>query len=547
MNGPRRTTADGPPTAQRAACRGALAVLFVLTALLPLGCAAFHRGAYWPRYESRLAEAAASADGAPAGAVPDWSDGARAEALRARFREATARRWSDEALADAARSMNAGAGRYVYGSALRNLTALYVDPVSYGDLVVAGIESLRASLETRAFRQQFPEADDAAKRARLAGALAVLSLKARAARPLFSWQATEWLDVALEKNRALLGLPDGAVVAEFLFGATDALDPYTRFMTAEMLGAYERQLTGEYAGIGAAVTRREGRVFLDEVFAGGAAHAAGFEADDEIVRVGGRPVRDLDLAEISRRLRGEAGTEVLVSVRAGGEGPAVTHTLVRTPVRLPAVRGVQMIAGEDAVGYLRLTVFRSGTERELRAAVADLVARGARRLVLDLRGNPGGSLLEAISAAGVFLAGGRVVETRGRALGTDWTYDVPLFARQAWAGPMAVLVDAGTASAAEALAAALAARDRAPLVGRRTYGKGAAQIKVPILGSGTAVTVTVARVYGPDETCVEGAGLAPDRPVPEPDDAPPTPADDPAVRAAIDLLRAEPAPDTAPR
>jgi len=516
-----------------------VAFLF-LAAILPLGCVAFQHGAYWPTYESHLSENADGRDGAPAGAVPDWSDGPRTEALRGRMCEAVARRWSNEALADSARDMDARAGRYVYGAALRTLTGLYVDPVSYRDLVVAGVESLRAALESDAFRARFPEADDAAKRARLAEALEILSLKAGAARPLFSWQATEWLDVAMEKNRAMLGLPDGAVVAEFLFGATDALDPYTRFMTAEMLGTYRRQLKGEYAGIGAAVMRRGERVLLEEVFEGGAAHDAGFVAGDEIVRVDGAAVRGMDPAKVSRRLRGEAGTEVRVSVRAGGEGPAVTHTLVRTAIRLPSVRGVRLLEGDGAVGYLRLVAFKSGTERELRDAVADLKRRGARGLLLDLRGNPGGALLEAIGAAGVFLENGRVLRTRGRMFGTDWAYDVPLFARQAWAGPMAVLVDEGTASAAEALAGALAQRDRAPLVGRGTYGKGAAPITVPILGSGTAVVVTVARVYGPDEECVEGEGLTPDRHVPAPPSPPETVAEDPVVRAAINLLKDEP-------
>jgi carboxyl-terminal processing protease len=521
-----------------------LFVLF-LAALVPLGCTAFERGSYWPRYQSRLSDGAASIDDVPAGTAPDWSDATRAEAIRRRLRAAVSRRWSNVALAESARDMAPRAGRYVYGGALRTVVALYVDPVSYRDLVVAGIESLRAALDDETFRDRFTATDDADRRARLAEALEILSLKARATSFLFSWQATEWLDVALEKNRTLLGLPDGAVVAEFLFGATDALDPYTRFMTAEMLGTYERQLKGEYAGIGAAVTQRDGRVFLEEVFDGGAAREAGLEAGDELLRIDDEPVGGLDLSEVSERLRGKRGTEVRVTVRPGGDGEPRTVTLTRTAVRLPSVRRVRLLEGDGAVGYLRVTGFKSGTERELRAAVADLRGRGARRLLVDLRGNPGGSLLEAIGAAGVFLDGGRVVETRGRALGADWSYDVPLFARQAWDGPLVLLVDGGTASAAEALAAALSARGRARLVGRRTYGKGAAQIKVPILGSGTAVTVTVARVYGPDERCLEGEGLAPDRHVPEPDDPPETLADDAAVRAGLDLLRAQALPEAA--
>ncbi|GAG51583.1 unnamed protein product, partial [marine sediment metagenome] len=188
----------------------------------------------------------------------------------------------------------------------RTLVWLYVDPITYRDLVVSGIESLRAALEDETFRARFAEADDAEKRARFAAALDILSLKARAANPLFSWQATEWLQVVLEKNRALLGLPDGAVVAEFLFGATDCLDPYTRFLTAEMLRGYRRQTKGVYTGIGASVTARGRRVFVQEVFEGGAAANAGLQVGDELVRVDGQVVRGQALVEVTRRLRGEA-------------------------------------------------------------------------------------------------------------------------------------------------------------------------------------------------------------------------------------------------
>jgi len=534
---------DGPAAAKCLARRVSAPVAILLVALaaaaLSAGCVVFPHGAYWPRYESRLAEDAPSGQGRSAGAAPDWSDTQRAEALRGRLRAAVARRWSNEALAESARQMDAAAGRWVYGSAMGTLVGLYVDPVAYRDLVVSGIESLRAALDDETFRARFPQADDAAKRARLAEALEILSLKARAASPVFSWQATGWLDVALEKNRTLLGLPDGAVVAEFLFGATDALDPYTRLLTAEMVRGYKRELKGVYKGIGAAITMRGGRIFLEEVFDGGAAQQAGLRVGDELVRIGGEAVGGLDLAEVSRRLRGEAGTEVTVTMRPGGAGEVRTVTLRRAAVRVPSVRGARLLEGDGTVGYLRLTAFKSGTERELRQTVADLRGRGARRLLLDLRGNPGGSLLEAIGAAGVFLEGGRVLRTRGRMLGADWTYDVPLFARQGWPGPMVVLVDEGTASAAEALAAALARRGRARLVGRRTYGKGAAQIHVPLLGTGTAVCVTVARVYGPDGQCLEGVGLEPDHYVPAPAEPVRDIADDPAVRAAVDLLRAE--------
>jgi len=525
----------------------ALALLLFATALAG-GCAAFAHGSYWPRYESRLAEGAVRRDepgNVPAAAarapatVADWSSPAEAERLRARLHTTVSRRWKDDDLVASARALDAGAGRWVYGGAMQTLAWFYVDPVTYGDLVVSGIESLRAALDDETFRAKFPEAADDTRRTRFAEALDILSLKARAARPVFSFQATEWLDVVMEKNRAMLGLPDGAVVAEFLFGATDALDPYTRFLTAEMYRGYRQQVQGRYSGIGASLAARDGRVLLDEVFEHGAAAEAGLAAGDELVSVDARPVAGLPPAAVSRMLRGKAGTKVTLVVRPAGGAELRTVTLTRMAIRLPTVRRVRMLEGEPGVGYLALTGFKSGTDKELRAAVARLADAGAEALLLDLRGNPGGSLWQAVAAAAVFLEDGRVLRTRGRAPGAGWTYNVPLFASQAWAGPLVVLVDEHTASAAEALAGALACRGRAVLVGRRTYGKGAAQVTLPIAASDCAICVTVARVYDPDDHCVEGTGLVPDVSVPAPAEAPASLADDPVVRAGVTALRAE--------
>jgi carboxyl-terminal processing protease len=315
-------------------------------------------------------------------------------------------------------------------------------------------------------------------------------------------------------------------------------------MTPEMVRSYDEQMSGGYAGIGAVIAARDGRFFLQEVFEGGAAAKAGLHAGDELLAVGGRDLAGLGMADVGRLLRGEAGTQVALSVRPGGEGQPREAALVRSWVRLPSVRGARLIEGEDGVGYLRLTVFKSGTEKELRQALRDLSDQGARAVVLDLRGNPGGELAEAVGAAGALLAGGRVARTRGRVLGATWTYDVPLLASPAWRGPLAVLVDEGTASAAEVLAAALAARGRATVVGRRPFGKGAAQINVPVSGA-SAVCVTVARVYDPKGACIESRGVGVDREVARPVSAPAALRDDAAVRAAIEWLHAAPAPPSA--
>jgi carboxyl-terminal processing protease len=239
----------------------------------------------------------------------------------------------------------------------------------------------------------------------------------------------------------MLGLPDGAVVSEFLFGAMDSLDPYSRYLTPEMLRIYREQMEGAYTGIGTEVAVREGRIFISKAFDGGGAAKAGLKAGDEIVAVDGQPVSGMPLSEVGRRLRGKPGTKVAVKVRTGGEGEPHEVAIERMVIHLPAVRETRIVDAERGIGYVRLSEFQDGAEEELRRAVEGLAAKGAKALILDLRSNPGGSLLEAVWVAGMFLPGGPVIRTRGRMLGATWNYDVPLLERQAWRGPLAVLTD----------------------------------------------------------------------------------------------------------
>ena len=461
-------------------------------------------------------------------------------AARAALQDGITRRWSDEDLFESARRMDAFAGRCAYADAMEILVWWYVDPLSYRRLIEAGLVSLRAALDNPKFCQRFPVAADQAKRERFAEALDILALKARAADPWLALEAADWLAVAIEKNHGMLGLPDGAVVAEFLFGAMDSLDPYTRFLTRDMNRQYDEQIEGSYVGIGAEIVTRDGRFFLKEIFEGSAAAKADLKVGDEIVAVAGRLIAGLPRAEISRRLRGKPGTEVKVSVRPGGEGEPREVVLVRAVIRLPDVRDVRMVDPAKGIGYLRLTVFNGRSEGELRRAIRDLAGRGAKRLILDLRDNPGGSLLDAVAVAGVFLPRGRVLSTRGRMLGATWGYDVPPFECPEWRGPLAVLINENTASASEVLAAALQRHGLAVLVGRPTFGKGAVQI---VLGAGGgAVCVTIARVYDPKNVCLEGRGVQPTRAVEQAPRPSATVQEDPVVRAAIEALDAAPPP-----
>jgi carboxyl-terminal processing protease len=504
---------------------------------LASGCAIFPKGSYWPAYRTHLSDEAVARhaeEAEVARVLPTADEATRRLAVR---QAAISRRWADDGLTTSARKLDPWAGRWVYGDALQTLVSCYVDPISYRRLVVSGMESLRAALDNPTFRQRFIEADDPEKRTRFALAMDILILKARAADPWFAFQAADWLKVVLEKNRAMLALPDGAIVGEMLFGAIDTLDPYTRFMTSEMLHLEEEQLEGTYVGIGAELASRGGRVFLRQVFEGGAAAKAGLKPGDEITAVEGEPVEGLTLSALGKRLRGKEGSEVRVVVRSGGTGDPREVVLVRAAIAMPSVAGVEIIDTATGVGYVHLTVFKSDSEEELRGAVRRLAGEGMKALILDLRDNPGGYLESGVGVAGVFMARGRVVETRGRMIGSSWTYDVPLFDRADWKGPLAILVNENSASAAELMTAALQVAHRATVFGQRTFGKGAVQINVPVSGD-CAVSVTIARFYEPAGQCLEGVGITPDHVVAEAEPVGDGVTDDAVVRAALAALAA---------
>jgi len=486
---------------------------------------------------ARAAPIAALKAPAPGDALPTAAEAAdRRAALQVRI----AKRWSDEKLAKSAREMDGGLGRALYAEAAQTVVWCYVEPVSYGRLLVAGLESLRAALDEPTFRGRFPEAADDARRARFAEALEILLLKARVAEMRCAFHAADWLAAVCEKNRAMLGLPDGAIVSEMLFGAMDSLDPYSRFLTPEMLDSYREQMAGEYAGIGAEIAARDGRMFIKAVFEGGPAAKAGLKPGDEVVAVDGKPLAEIKAGELSRRLRGKPGTTVTLSLRAGGEGQPRDVTLTRGTVHLPAARDAQMFDVPRGIAYVRFTEFQDGAEAELRRAIEGLSRQGAKALVLDLRNNPGGGLDESVWAAGMFLDGGPVLRTRGRMASATWSYDVPLFEGRTWTGPLVVLVNERTASAAEVVASALEARGRATVVGRRTYGKGAVQVLFPVDWGSSAVCLTIARVYDVKGECLDGRGVVPARDVAAPASPPESLAADPDVRAAVEVLLGRP-------
>ncbi len=270
-------------------------------------------------------------------------------------------------------------------------------------------------------------------------------------------------------------------------------DPNTTYLTPERLERLTRTASNSYAGVGLSLDVRGGWVVVAQPRAGGPAERAGLLAGDRLIEVDGRSMKGWTVGEAVEALRGPVGSTVTV-VTERAQGTRLRFTLQRADIRLRAVARAMVLDG--GVGYLAITTFSDSTESEVTSTVDSLRAAGARSIVLDLRGNPGGLLAQGVRVADLFLANGqRIVTTQGRVAQANASYVDESAER--WADlPIVVLVNHGTASAAEIVAGALQDHDRALVVGRPSYGKGSAQAIYP-LDNGAALSLTNARWYTP--------------------------------------------------
>ena len=279
-------------------------------------------------------------------------------------------------------------------------------------------------------------------------------------------------------------------------------DPYTTYLAEDRLRRLNEQISGTYAGVGLQIDIRDGWPVVIEPIIGGPSERAGVLVGDRIVLVGKESTRGWSRDETSKAIRGAPGSSVTFTVERGDS--RVNFTLLRDKVHLRAVQRVQLL--QNGVGYVDVNVFSAQTATEVTAAVDSVLKLGARSLVMDLRGNPGGLLEQGVAVAELFLDRGQsIVQLRARP-GTQpqvFTDSQP----QRWPTlPLAVLVDRASASASEIVAGALQDHDRAIVLGVTSFGKGSAQNVYP-LSSGGALRLTTARWYTP-------VGRSINRPVP---------------------------------
>lgn len=284
-------------------------------------------------------------------------------------------------------------------------------------------------------------------------------------------------------------------------------DRFSTYFDPQAYARFQQSQDNRFDGIGVVVNEHPRGLKVVRVYAKSPAKEAGIEVDDLIVSADGTSLKGMSSTRASGKVRGPAGTKVTLKVERRADGRTSTRTIEteRRPVEVPIVASTLRTEGDEKVGVVRLAQFTNGATMQVGHALARLEKRGATRFVLDLRSNPGGLVNEAQGVASLFLDGGNVVTLKGRRIG-DVEYpatDEPVFPKQ----PLVVVVNQGSASAAEIVTGAVQDRDRATVVGERTYGKGVFQRVVP-LSSGGALDVTAGQYFTPKGRNLGGSGTA---------------------------------------
>jgi carboxyl-terminal processing protease len=279
-----------------------------------------------------------------------------------------------------------------------------------------------------------------------------------------------------------------------------SLDPYTNYIPEEDIEDFRTMTTGQYGGIGALIGKRKGQSVVLMPYEGFPAYEAGLRIGDVIEAIDGREVDARISDDLSKLLKGQANTSVELRVRRYGVDEPLTFKLKRARITVENVPYSGMV--NDKIGYVRLSEFTSGAAHEMKQAIEQLKARGAKSLILDLRDNPGGLLSEAIDISNLFIPkGAEVVSTRGKVTQWNKTYTAlnePLDLQI----PLAVLISSGSASASEIVAGVMQDYDRGVLIGDKTFGKGLVQTTRPLTYN-AQLKVTTAKYYIPSGRCIQ--------------------------------------------
>lgn len=339
----------------------------------------------------------------------------------------------------------------------------------------------------------------------VASAMCLFSLTRLSAQS-HSFKLGQWTEIhnsiIKELNRSYVDtLPVDRIMRAGVDAMLESLDPYTVYIPEEENEDLQMMMSNTYGGIGAIIhKKKDENVIINEPYAGSPAHKYGLVCGDEIIAIDGMPTKGLETKESSDRMKGKPGTTVVFTVKKVRTGDTLDIAIVRERIHLPDVEYAGML--DDTTGYILQTGFTENVSADVKARFLDLKKQGMKRLVLDLRGNGGGLMSEAVNIVSLFVPkGSLVVSSKGNTRESYREYRTesePVDSQI----PIIVMIDSGSASASEIIAGALQDMDRATIMGKRSYGKGLVQSIRPTAYNGQ-IKVTTAKYYTPSGRCVQ--------------------------------------------
>jgi carboxyl-terminal processing protease len=438
--------------------------------------------------------------------VPEWQKRIR----RCRLQEQITRRHLDPS-----RTFEMPFDRCVelYAEVLAKIDAHFVVEADYTRLFAHSLEMLDLALQNPKFLAHA-----------LSGSVSTEALarqRESLRKRFFAVQVQERAELVRRVRGLAIGLQHdvGArptvIMQEFIHSACTALDEFSAYLPHERFIMEDVLAHAETAGIGIELRLAGKRTLIAAVAADGPAARAGLNVGDELHRIDDQPVAADTMEETLLRLMGRPGTAVVLEVH----GPVTMQPrrveVVRQRLSQPTVSDARIVDAELGIAYVHLAAFTGSTVEEFDLAIAKLTMLGMRGLILDLRGNPGGSFLEAVRLADRFISTGVIVTTRGRAMGSTNVYrtqedaDITV--------PLVLLIDGESASASEVVAGAVKDHRRGILVGTRSFGKGSMQHLFPLRTASGGVRLTTAKFYSPLDVCYDEHGVTPNVAVPSAD------------------------------